>query len=133
MSIAKKGVLLGPQSKKTLLKKSRAMKGTKKSEEQKKKISIALKGRESPRKGAILSDKTKAKIGKGNKGKIRSEKYIQERSKPILQYDLNMNFIKEWPSIKDALKHDFGDIGAHLKGRQKTAGGCLWTYKNEKS
>ena len=52
------------------------------------------------------------------------------RNKPILQFDLNGNFIKEWESIKKA--KDWlgkGDIHSCCIGKQKTAGGFVWKYK----
>ena len=51
---------------------------------------------------------------------------------PILQYDKQNNFIKEWPSQKQAaneLNLDTGTLTTCLKGRQKTCGGFIWRYK----
>jgi len=54
---------------------------------------------------------------------------------PILQYDLNKKFIKEWKSAKEVNKilgiHQ-ATISANLKNRLKTAKGFIWRYKNEK-
>jgi hypothetical protein len=51
----------------------------------------------------------------------------------ILQYDLKENFIKEWPSIRQAgleIKGTSGEtIRKCLKGLQKTAYGFIWKYK----
>ena len=55
----------------------------------------------------------------------RNEKF----KKPILQYDLNGNFIKEWPSATDVGKEANDNICKCLKGRQKTAYGYVWKYK----
>lgn len=44
-----------------------------------------------------------------------------------------MNIIKEWESIKEAateLGIQRGDISMVVKGRNKTAGGFIWKYKN---
>ena len=52
--------------------------------------------------------------------------------KPIIQYDLNNNLIKEWPSVKEAaksLKKRNGGISSVLTGVQKTAYGYQWKYK----
>lgn len=53
--------------------------------------------------------------------------------KPILQYDLKGNFIKEWSSAVKASKN-VGvtniTINAQLKGRLLTAGGFIWRYKH---
>ena len=51
-------------------------------------------------------------------------------NKPILQYDKNNNFIKEWDSIAEAKRKVGGDISAALAGNQKTAGGFVWKYKD---
>ena len=51
--------------------------------------------------------------------------------KPILQYDLDGNFIREWPSATDVGIEVCGNICNCLKGRQKTAYGYKWKYKNE--
>jgi len=54
------------------------------------------------------------------------------RSKAVLQYDLNDNFIKEWVSGKlaqDTL-NIFG-ISLCCKNKRKTAGKFKWKYKNE--
>jgi hypothetical protein len=63
-----------------------------------------------------------------NVGKMN--KYI--KIKPILQYDLQKNFIKEWKSLTQAeqeLKILRTSIGNALKDRSKTAGGFIWKYK----
>lgn len=66
------------------------------------------------------------------KGKKQPLSFFKKISKPIIQYDLNMNPIKEWNSIKEAsenLKIDSGTLVACLKGRQKTCKGFKWKYK----
>ena len=50
--------------------------------------------------------------------------------KPILQFDLNGNFVKEWPSATDAGKELKGHICECLRGRRKTAANYIWKYKN---
>ena len=50
-------------------------------------------------------------------------------NKPILQYDLEGNFIKEWPSISEATRYVKGDVASCLSKRQKTAGGYIWKFK----
>ena len=51
--------------------------------------------------------------------------------KPILQYDLNGNFIKEWESSSIVKLHlgITNHIAACCKGKRKTAGGYKWKYK----
>lgn len=53
-------------------------------------------------------------------------------SKPILQYDLNNNLIKEWHCLKCAskeLKIASSSIRYCLKENRKTAGNFIWKYK----
>jgi group I intron endonuclease len=78
-----------------------------KSDEHKQKIKEALLGREI----------------KWNVGKPKT---------PILQYNLNGEFIREWDYIKEAAKHynlNSANIVANCKGRYKSAGGFIWKYK----
>lgn len=53
--------------------------------------------------------------------------------KPVLQYDLKENFIKEWSSMSEALmsiNNGKGDgISGCCLGKQKTAYGFKWKYK----
>lgn len=56
------------------------------------------------------------------------------RIKPILQYDLEGNFIKEWESISEASKFyntNKGNISNNAIGRCKSSGNYIWRYKNE--
>ncbi len=58
---------------------------------------------------------------------------IKDRLKPILQYDLDGNFIKEWNSITDAcqaLNFDNSNMVKVLKKKFKTSGKFIWRYKN---
>ena len=51
-------------------------------------------------------------------------------NKSITQYDLEGNFIKDWPSRTEAKKWlGVGDIAGCLAGKQKQAGGFVWKYK----
>lgn len=113
-------------SEETKKKISKSNKGKKRTEEFKQKLSIAHKGK-------ILSESTKEKIRLGNTGKGMSDynrKKVSERTaKPILQYDLDDNFIKEWKTVTEAKKYYKGDIPATLKGRQKQSCGFKWKYK----
>ena len=49
---------------------------------------------------------------------------------PILQYDLDGNFIREWECAADVGKEVNSNICQCLKGRAKTAYGYIWKYKN---
>lgn len=89
------------------------------------KISQSLKGRKN------TWGKGKEKIGK------KQEKEFKERleilkSKRILQFDKNGDFIQEWNSIKnaaDSTRIHRENIGCVLRGITKTAGGYNWKYK----
>lgn len=81
------------------------------------------------------SKETKFKISLSNKGKIISSKQKEDirksLSKPILQFDREGNFIKEFSSSKQAfMETNIFNITAVLKGYRKYAGNCKWTYKN---
>ena len=59
-------------------------------------------------------------------------------SKPVLQYDLQGNFIKEYPSYREAQRQtSIYAIDVVCRGdrqkqkKQKTAGGYIWKYKDE--
>jgi hypothetical protein len=91
------------------------------------KISLALKGKK--RNHKVIK-------GKEKKGKKQEEKFktlqTLKHSKPILQYDLDENFIREWDSIKqasDILKINRENIGSVLRNITKTAGNFKWKYK----
>ena len=52
---------------------------------------------------------------------------------PILKYDKKGNFIKEYPSIKDAVADTPNSVQSLLiraaKGRRKSHAGYIWRYK----
>lgn len=83
------------------------------------------------------TEESRKKMSEAQKGKKHSEEHIQKRAnackKPIIQYSLDNVFIKEWMSIKDAGInlgiHEYS-IGQCCKGKRKTAGGFKWKYKN---
>jgi hypothetical protein len=67
------------------------------------------------------------KISQSLKG--RKITWDRKRNKPVLQFDKQNNFIKEWPSISEAERQIGGDIKSAVAGRQKTAGGYIWKFK----
>lgn len=107
-------------SEETKLKKNKSLTGQKRTEETKHKMSIAAKGK--PK-----SKKHIKNMMKNRQGVIKATKIAN--SKPVLQYDLNMNFIKEWFSITEAKSKCGGDINSVISGKQKTAGGFIWKLK----
>ena len=54
------------------------------------------------------------------------------KAKAIIQYDMNMNFIKEWPSIIDA-EETLGikSISKVLNLKRRSAGGFIWRFKKD--
>ena len=54
----------------------------------------------------------------------------KSKNKPVLQYDLDGNFIREWPSATDVGREVRSNIVYCLRGRYKSAYGYKWVYKN---
>jgi hypothetical protein len=96
-----------------------------------KKISISNKGRSSSNKGKLFTEEHKAKI-KAKRGHLLGRKNTWQ-IKPVLQYDKQGNFIKEWESQAVAQsyfnKPKSDGIGAVCRGDQKTAYGFIWKFK----
>jgi len=58
------------------------------------------------------------------------ENSVKDKRKPILQYDLNGNFIREWNSIKEASIYlHVTHISDVLNNYRKSCGGYKWKYK----
>lgn len=98
-------------------------------DEVKQKISNSLKGQ-------IFTKERRQKISISNKGRKQSKKEKLKRAEkqkiPILQYDLEMNFIKEWSSMREAANelgiYESG-INACVNGKQKFSKGFIWKRK----
>jgi len=137
----------GPKSEETKQKISKANKGKKFSEERKQKIGQSKIGNKYAL-GYKFTKEQKEKISQAKKGKkyhITKEKISKIKKenpfklknhvwikKPILQYDLNGNFICEWESAKKAsmcLGIDNGHLCQVLKGRIQSAKNFKWKYK----
>lgn len=125
-------------------KRSDRMTGRKLSKETKNKISIGNKGKVMSKESivkikrsllgnqnakgrtCVLSQDVKDKISKGHIGK---------NTKPIVQFDKNGEFIKEWCSLSDASRSlciSISSISQVLNGIRRTAGGFVFKYKIEK-
>jgi len=119
-----KGALGFKQTPETLQKKSNAMKGKKMhSEQQKQKWSLERTGK----KTNWNPDHVKS-----DKGKSKPLGFVGKGVTPVLQYDLENNFIKEWPSQKEVftiLGIKSSAIWSNLKGITKQAGGFIWKFK----
>lgn len=130
------------------------------SEETKKKISEANRGRVSTMKGKTHSEETKRKMSKSQKkavdkkrntgcykGNFTGKKHSEEtkrkiselkKGKPaknrreILQVSKQGEVIREWNSITEAQRElGITGVGNVLTGRCETAGGYIWKYKNK--
>jgi hypothetical protein len=86
----------------------------------------------------ISNNKLRSKAGKigGKVSSIWNREQMQELAKknrkPIYQYDLNGNFIKEWKSMVECAKHLNGtkvSISRCCRGKQKTAYGFIFKFK----
>jgi hypothetical protein len=115
-------------------------KGKKASEDTKLKMSNSGKGK-------IRTDKTKLKISKSLVGKHKTQEHktniklgltgkTTKKHRSVNQYDLEGNFIKTWNKIKEASSSlerswDKVSITQCCKGKQKTAFGFKWKYKDE--
>lgn len=117
MSLSKKGYKVSDEAKKKM---SKAKKGTKQSFKTKEKRNKKLRGR------IVLAD-TKIKIGLANGGR-NSSRY---NPTPVLQYDLNNNFIKEWRDLMTLKENGFNadDISKVCRGHRKTRYGFIWKFK----
>jgi group I intron endonuclease len=86
-----------------------------------------------------LSEDHVKQIVLGLTGKPKSVEHVKNNveahKKPILQYDLNMNFIKEWDFTSTASRElciNFSAISKCLTGVSNSSGGFIWKYKFNK-
>ena len=80
-----------------------------------------------------MSCKENQNWGTRNKRMVENRNGYGKR-KPVLQYDLDGNFIKEWKSIIDAereLEYKKSHISQCCKGKIKTSHGYIWRYRDE--
>ena len=61
----------------------------------------------------------------------RNERVAKAQSKPVLQFTLDGEFVREWPSIHECGRNgfDFRNVSACCRGRIKSAYGYIWKYK----
>ena len=128
----------GPRSEETKRRISEGAKGKKRSEYTKQKM---RKPKTEEHKQNIskakqnVSQETKQKISESKKGKTPNRDYkawAKQQQKPVLQHDLEGNFIKEWESVKSAAAYlgcDPTTITANLRGITKKGYGYIWKRK----
>lgn len=60
-------------------------------------------------------------------------RYRVPKLKPVVQYDLEGNFIKEWDYARQPIEQgvgtDYNGISACCLGKQKSASGYIWRFK----
>ena len=130
-------------------------KGRKRTEEERRKMSVGMKGKYAEEKaywfGKKLPPEMIRKSIEGRKGKYCGEKASMwgkkhtaesrakmskshdHEKKPVYQYTLDGEFIREWEScmaVKKELGYDNSDIARCCKGTKKTCHGFLWRFKN---
>jgi group I intron endonuclease len=119
------------------------MRGRKHSNEAKKKIGLSRKGKthteetkrkmskNSGQRGVPRTEYQKNQIRKANKGKIHTYETRKKQSIPILQYDSNGNFIREWIGLSE-IKNELGILFSLSKSKKiMLSNGYIWTYKTE--
>lgn len=88
--------------------------------------------------GREISKETRKKMSDAQKklDKTHLLKYTvgkdNGRAKPVLQYDLNGDFVKKWDYVRGAAKEldiNKSNIYGCSGGYQKTAGGYIWKYE----
>lgn len=71
--------------------------------------------------------------GNRTKGGTYDWKYRTPNKVPVLQYDLNGNFIREWSSQKEPYREGvierYSGISSCIRGLQESSGGYIWKEK----
>lgn len=78
----------------------------------------------------LCSQKYNINFGSRNT-RVREKLLNGYRSKHILQFDKNGTFVKEWPSISEAMRNYGFGVRDNLYGKRKTAYGYIWKYKDK--
>ena len=64
--------------------------------------------------------------------RVRDKQINGKKSKPVLQYTIDGEFVREWPSAMDAERNGgFSSACIYMccKGKIKKHQGCIWRYK----
>ena len=81
---------------------------------------------------SLVTCKENINYGTGNERRAKKITNRKDLSKVVLQFDLNDNFIKEYPStmqVERELGFDCGHISNCCNGKIKIAYGFIWRYK----
>jgi len=109
---------------------SKALLGSKRTDEQKQRLSDCKKGVKQKQETV---DKRIAKIKEYCKEEAYRDKFGVSLRKKVYQYDLSGNFIKEWESGRKACRvlnmSESAVCSVLNKVANKTAGGFLWSYE----
>ena len=88
---------------------------------------LSQERKEQMRQWALNYHKSLSEQEKKNLGKLISE----GKKKPILQFDLQGNFIREWHDVNEVTFAKNSALRMCLTGKNKTCAGYKWKYKNE--
>ena len=106
------------------------------SEESKLKKSKSMTGRKASTETKLKMSKSKINHPMYNdswRKKMKSSTWKGKAAKPILQFDKEGNFIKEWPSAAEVSRNIKGtypaNISSNANGRVKTHAGFIWKFK----
>ena len=99
-----------------------------------------MSGKNNPRYGAIVSEETRRKISKANKGRKQNltdeqrKKRSEKASRKVYKCDKNETILCLYDSLKKAAE-DVGvpstNIGFCCRNKHRTAGGFKWRYADE--
>lgn len=105
-------------------------------EEKRKELSKNRQGINSIGYGFYPSDSTKKKMSDSAKGRVfkqgTRQKLADSKKKPVYQYDLNGNFIREFDcaiQAADTLEINRGNLCSCCRNVVKSAGGYFWSYE----
>jgi len=101
------------------------------SEETRKKMSEAQKGN-TYRRGKKLTDEQKFSSGNGNRGRKQNSDEKKKRYKPILEFDSDGNYIREWESASSAATFystKQSSVSLVAAGKRNSWFGIVWKYK----
>ncbi len=105
------------------------------SDETKKKISVANKGKESWVKGKTQSHESNNKRSLSHKGKILSinhrKKLSTSHNKKVIQFNKKGEFLNKYESYLNAKEKTGIDCQFALVGKCRSAGGFLWKYEQD--